>query len=91
MDPEDRILSGVLSDQVKEALDRLSVEFRMVVILADLHEFSYREIAEMMECPIGTVMSRLHRARKLLQQDLLEYASERGIGPAAHVGIDSCR
>ena len=62
-----------------KALDALPFEFRMTVLLADMHEFSYKEIADILDCPVGTVMSRLHRARKLLQAQLLEYAVERGV------------
>jgi len=51
----------------------------LVVILADLQEFSYKEIAEILDCPVGTVMSRLYRGRKLLQKNLLEYAVASGV------------
>ncbi|RYZ33141.1 MAG: RNA polymerase subunit sigma-24, partial [Myxococcaceae bacterium] len=54
-------------------------DFRLVVILADLQEFSYKEIAEILECPVGTVMSRLFRGRKLLQKTLREYAQGQGV------------
>jgi RNA polymerase sigma-70 factor (ECF subfamily) len=50
-------------------------------LLADMHDLSYKEIAEVLDCPVGTIMSRLHRARKLLQSKLFEYAIERGIIP----------
>jgi RNA polymerase sigma-70 factor (ECF subfamily) len=56
-----------------------SADFRMAVILADLEDFSYKEIAEIMECPAGTVMSRLYRGRKILQELLYDYAVEQGI------------
>lgn len=65
---------------VKEALNELSEDFRMVVYYADVEGFSYQEIADMMETPIGTVMSRLHRGRRLLREKLREYANEQGIG-----------
>jgi RNA polymerase sigma-70 factor (ECF subfamily) len=61
------------------ALDQLPFEFRMTILLADMHDLSYKEIAEVLDCPVGTVMSRLHRARKLLQAQLFAYAVERGI------------
>jgi len=54
-------------------------DFRMAVILADLEDFSYKEIAEIMDCPAGTVMSRLFRGRKILQGLLRQYAVEQGI------------
>jgi len=68
---------------VTDALNALPEDFRMVVYLADVEGFSYQEIAEIVERPIGTVMSRLHRGRARLRQALGEYASEQGIGPAA--------
>lgn len=64
---------------VKDALNELSEDFRMVVYYADVEGFSYQEIADMMETPIGTVMSRLHRGRRLLREKLSEYAREQGI------------
>lgn len=69
---------GLFGDEVKEALARLSDDFRMVVILADIEGFSYKEIAQIMACPIGTVMSRLSRARHQLQRYLNEYARKEG-------------
>ena len=72
----DRTPSGV----VTEALNALSEDFRIVVYLADVEGFSYQEIADIVERPIGTVMSRLHRGRAKLRQTLGEYAREQGIG-----------
>jgi RNA polymerase sigma-70 factor (ECF subfamily) len=77
--PEWHVLSSLLSDDVKTALDELPVDFRMVVILADLQDFSYKEIASIMDTPIGTVMSRLFRGRKLLRKKLYEFARKEGI------------
>lgn len=65
---------------VKDALNDLSEDFRMVVYYADVEGFSYQEIADMMDTPIGTVMSRLHRGRRILREKLREYAQEQGIG-----------
>lgn len=79
-DPERAILDGVLSDDVRRALDALPEDFRLAVILCDLEDLSYKEIAEVMDCPVGTVMSRLHRARRLLQAELRDYAAAQGIG-----------
>ena len=78
-DTRDEFLTHVVGDEVMHALDQLPFEFRMCVLLADMHDFSYKEIAEVLECPVGTVMSRLHRARKLLQAQLFEYAVGRGV------------
>lgn len=68
-----------LSDEVSEALDRLPSEYRIVFLMAAVEDFSYREISELLNCPIGTVMSRLFRARKLLREALWTYASRNGI------------
>ncbi|MHB1846722.1 MAG: sigma-70 family RNA polymerase sigma factor [Deltaproteobacteria bacterium] len=77
--PEQYLFDRLLSDDVLRSIDALPVDFRLVVILADLQEFSYKEIAEIIECPVGTVMSRLYRGRKLLQKSLHHYAQELGI------------
>ncbi len=81
-DPETYIFERLLSDDVLRAIDELPVDFRLVVVLADIQEFSYKEIAEIVGCPVGTVMSRLFRGRRLLQRRLTEYAVEHGILPA---------
>lgn len=75
----DRTPAGVVTD----ALAALPEDFRMVVYLADVEGFSYQEIADIVERPIGTVMSRLHRGRARLRQSLGDYAREQGIGGAA--------
>ena len=77
-DPEREFLDGIVSSEVKEALQALPEKFRSAVLL-DVEGFSYKEIAEMVGVPIGTVMSRLHRGRKFLQQRLFDVARERGI------------
>ena len=69
----------MVSADVEKALAPLPSDFRMAVILADLEDFSYKEIAEIMDCPAGTVMSRLYRGRKILQRLLHQYAVEQGI------------
>ncbi len=77
-DNEKQILDRFVSDQVMGALQQIPVDFRTIVLLADLEDFSYKEIAEIVECPIGTVMSRLYRGRRLLRKLLREYALEHG-------------
>ncbi len=77
-DPETEFLSGIVDGEVKDALAELPEKFRSVVLL-DVEGFSYKEIAEMLDIPIGTVMSRLHRGRKFLQKRLYDLAQERGI------------
>lgn len=64
--------------EVLAALERLPRDFQIPIVLSDVEELSYREIAEVMEIPIGTVMSRLHRGRKILRTELVNYASESG-------------
>lgn len=71
-------LDQLLDADVAAALASLPEDFRVAVYLADVEGFSYQEIADMMETPVGTVMSRLHRGRKQLRESLLEYASDRG-------------
>jgi RNA polymerase sigma-70 factor (ECF subfamily) len=66
-------------DEVKRALEGLPDTFRLPVILADVEGFAYKEIADMLDIPIGTVMSRLHRGRKAMQKTLHTYALERGL------------
>ena len=78
-DPEKTILSSTLSDEVSRALDTLSPEFRATVVLCDVEGFSYKEIADILECPVGTVMSRLYRGRRLLKKHLYDYAVSEGI------------
>ena len=79
VNPEQYFFDKLLSDDVLRSIDGLPIDFRLVVILADLQEFSYKEIAEILDCPVGTVMSRLYRGRKLLQKNLMSYAVEQGV------------
>ncbi|MFL5248425.1 MAG: sigma-70 family RNA polymerase sigma factor, partial [Myxococcales bacterium] len=79
VNPEQYFFDKLLSDDVLRSIDGLPVDFRLVVILADLQEFSYKEIAEILDVPVGTVMSRLYRGRKLLQKNLLGYAVSQGV------------
>jgi RNA polymerase sigma-70 factor (ECF subfamily) len=79
--PETEVLDSIPDEVVKEALESLPEQFRMAVLLADVEGFSYKEIAEIMDVPIGTVMSRLHRGRKQLQQRLWDFGRERGLVP----------
>ncbi|TDI86656.1 MAG: sigma-70 family RNA polymerase sigma factor [Caldithrix sp.] len=68
----------LFDDEIKNALQRIPDEFRVVVLLADVESFSYKEVAKIVGCPIGTVMSRLSRGRKQLQNNLREYATKGG-------------
>ncbi|PID38241.1 MAG: RNA polymerase subunit sigma-24 [Proteobacteria bacterium] len=82
-DPEGVLMESLLSDEVKAALATLSSDYRQVVMYADLQGLSYREIANRVGCPMGTVMSRLHRGRRQLGRILASYAREQGILKAA--------
>ncbi len=78
---EDRVLDGLVESDIKAAVEDLPENFRLPVLLADLEGFSYKDIAEILDIPIGTVMSRLHRGRKAMQKALWEYAQTRGLLP----------
>ncbi len=77
-DPEEEFLESIVDEQVQEALESLPADYRMAVILADLENFSYKEIAEILDVPVGTVMSRLYRGRKQLEAAMLDYARQHG-------------
>lgn len=77
-DPEGSFFDFIVDDEVKQAIQELPEEFRIPVVLSDVEGMSYAEIAEILEVPVGTVKSRLFRARRRLQQRLYEYALEMG-------------
>ena len=77
-DPEGEFFRSIVDDQVVAAIEELPEEYRMAVVLSDLEDLSYGEIAEVMEIPVGTVKSRLFRGRRQLQRQLYEYALEMG-------------
>ena len=77
--PEREAINKTFTPEIQEALNHLSEEFRTVVVLADLNDFSYKEIAHILGCPVGTVMSRLFRGRKMMREQLVQIAYERGI------------
>ncbi|HUP70507.1 MAG TPA: sigma-70 family RNA polymerase sigma factor [Acidimicrobiales bacterium] len=76
---EDEVLESFTESEVKEALEALPDQFRMAVLLADVEGFSYKEIATILDVPIGTVMSRLHRGRRALQKALFDFGMNRGL------------
>ncbi|MFN2607236.1 MAG: sigma-70 family RNA polymerase sigma factor [Acidimicrobiales bacterium] len=78
---EEEVLDHFTETDVKEAIEALPEQFRMAVLLGDVEGFSYKEIAEILDVPIGTVMSRLHRGRRALQKRLYDFGRQRGLVP----------
>jgi len=76
--PEKQLFAKIFDDDVKQAIENLPEDFRIVVVLSFIEGFSYQEIAEIADLQLGTVKSRLHRGRKLLQKELLDYAIKNG-------------
>lgn len=85
---EDELLDWFTESEVVEAVEALPEQFRIAVLLADVEGFSYKEIADILGIPIGTVMSRLHRGRKALQKRLYGFAVARGLVPAEPVDAE---
>lgn len=81
--PEQATQHLALRETIDAALAKLRPDYRMAVVLADIEGLSYKEIAEAMECPIGTVMSRIHRGRRILHDLLYDHAVDQGLAPAA--------
>ncbi|MCA9665762.1 MAG: sigma-70 family RNA polymerase sigma factor [Myxococcales bacterium] len=96
-DAEKALMEKIAAEELSRAIEELPEEFRTAVLLCDVHDFSYRDIAEIIERPVGTVMSRLYRGRRLLQRKLYAYAVEQGYikvpeaadGDDAGVGADA--
>src|SRR5437764_1073095 len=80
---EEEVLEHITETEVKEAIESLPEQFRMAVLLGDVEGFSYKEIAEILDIPIGTVMSRLHRGRKALQKKSYDFGRARGLATGA--------
>lgn len=76
---EDQLFDSITDSTITDALDELPEQYRTAVLLADVEGFAYKEIAEVLDVPIGTVMSRLHRGRKKLQEQLYEFGRDRGL------------
>lgn len=77
-DLREQIFAGLMEDDVARAMESLPEDFRTVIILCDIEGLSYEEIAEFVDCPVGTVRSRLHRGRKMLRGKLFDYARKHG-------------
>jgi len=78
LDLREEIFKGLIGDEVTKSLNDLPIDFRTVILLSDVEGFSYEEIAKIIDIPIGTVRSRLHRARNLMKEKLREYAKKMG-------------
>jgi RNA polymerase sigma-70 factor (ECF subfamily) len=90
--PDRALMDRGVSDDVQRALDALPDDFRLAVVLCDMQGLAYKEIADIMECPVGTVMSRLFRGRKLLASALRGYAQDQGFAPANNtIDLDAYR
>ncbi len=76
---EEELMDHFTEGDIKDAIEALPEQFRVAVLLSDVEGFSYKEIADILDVPIGTVMSRLHRGRRALQKALAEFGSERGL------------
>ena len=86
---EAEALSALPNTEVREALNELSEDFRMVVYYSDVEGFAYKDIAEILDIPLGTVMSRLHRGRRILREKLLDYARENGLRPSTIAKVEA--
>lgn len=84
--PEEQVLDSLLGEDIQRALDELPDEFRVVMILVEVQGYAYREASELLDVPLGTVRSRLSRARGLLQKSLWQQARDAGIAPAEPCG-----
>lgn len=97
LDPESAHVDRFLSDEVLAALEDVPVDFRTVVVLSDINGFSYKDVAEMVGVPVGTVMSRLFRGRRILQEKLFDFAVKEGVlkpnrdGDGAPLSLDDYR
>jgi RNA polymerase sigma factor (sigma-70 family) len=78
MDLREEMFMGMMGDEVTTAINTLPVDFRVVILLCDIEGFTYEEISKIIDIPIGTVRSRLHRARNMLKEKLKEYAESLG-------------
>ena len=76
--PEDGVFGDLFDDDIVTAMNELPVDYKTAIMLADVQSLPYKEISDIMDCPIGTVMSRLHRGRKMLRESLRDYAIRYG-------------
>ncbi len=86
-DPQEKFFSQFLDSEIKDALEALPEQFRESIILCDISGLSYDEISQVLDCPLGTVRSRISRGREMLFHRLYNYAKERGLLPKGTKGI----
>lgn len=79
--PEEEFFENILPDEIVNAIEDLPEKYRSCIVLSDVEDFSYKEIADILDIPIGTVMSRLHRGRNILKKKLVDFAKEKGVIP----------
>lgn len=77
--PDDLVDGARTREEVHQALEALPPDFRQAIVLVDIEGLTYREVAEVMDCPMGTVMSRIHRGRKILRAELEKHAGSVGV------------
>lgn len=80
-DPESELFDNILPDEIIEAIEELPEKYKSCIVLSDVEDFSYKEISDILDLPIGTVMSRLHRGRNILKKKLVDYAKDKGVIP----------
>lgn len=86
--PEEEFFENILPDEIVNAIEDLPEKYRSCIVLSDVEDFSYKEIAEILDIPIGTVMSRLHRGRNILKKKLVDFAREKGVIPEDETVIE---
>lgn len=89
VEPDSEMMRPLLASEIERALATLPDDYRAMILLADVEELSYKEIADVIGCPIGTVMSRLHRARRLMQKELVDGSEQQTTAPDA--GLDDAK
>lgn len=86
--PEEKFFENILPDEIVNEIEDLPEKYRSCIVLSDIEDFSYKEVADILDIPIGTVMSRLHRGRNILKKKLVNYAKDKGVIPEDKDVID---
>jgi RNA polymerase sigma-70 factor (ECF subfamily) len=87
--PEEEFFENILPDEIVNAIEDLPEKYRSCIVLSDVEDFSYKEISDILDIPIGTVMSRLHRGRNILKKKLVDFAKEKGVIPEDETVIEA--